>query len=110
MWNRHQDVEEVKDNIDRRGSAAKATDPTGIRRIKMNGMVTKLIVGGVVAVAGIVGVARNLMVARAPANELIASVPSPTAQQAGVPAGLQERMNALVAAIEARDAQAYAAN
>ncbi len=76
----------------------------------MNGMLTKLIVGGAVAVATIVGLAQNLMVTRAPANDLVASAITLTTPGADVPAGLQERMNALVAAIEAGDAQAYAAN
>lgn len=69
----------------------------------MNSLIMKLIVGGVVAVAGIVGVAQNLMVGEAPVCSL-------TAQQADVPAGLQERMDAMIAAMNAGDGQAYAAN
>lgn len=76
----------------------------------MSGIATKLLVGGVAAVVGIVGVAQNQMGAKAPANDLVVLATSLTTQQADIPAGLQERMNALVAAIEAGDVQAYAAN
>lgn len=69
----------------------------------MNSVIVKLIVGGVIAVAGIVGVSQNLMAGKAP-------VTSPTAQEASAPAGLQERMDAMVAAIKGNDGEAYAAN
>ena len=76
----------------------------------MNGMITKLIVGGIVAAAGIVCVAQNLMVSKAPVTGLTASVTRLATSQADVPAGLQKRMDAMVEAMEAGDAQAYAAN
>ncbi|UCD51669.1 MAG: hypothetical protein JSW27_03375 [Phycisphaerales bacterium] len=76
----------------------------------MNSLIVKLIVGGVVAVAGIVGVAQGLMAGNAPKASLPASATSLTTKEADVPSGLQERMNAMVAAIEAGDVQAYAAN
>jgi hypothetical protein len=69
----------------------------------MNSLIAKVIVGGVVVVAGIVGVAQDLMVEKAPAISL-------TTQETDVPAGLQERMDAMVAAMNAGDGQAYAAN
>ena len=76
----------------------------------MNGMITKLLVGGVVAVAGIVSVAQNLAVSKAPVAGLTAAATRAVTSQTDVPAGLQERMDAMVAAMEAGDAQAYAAN
>ena len=69
----------------------------------MNSLIVKVIVGGVVAAAGFVGVAQNLMVAKTPVCGL-------TAQAADVPTGLQERMDAMMAAMKAGDGQAYAAN
>ena len=76
----------------------------------MNGIITKLIVGGIVAAAGIVCVAQNLMVSKAPVTGLTASVTRLATSQADLPAGLQKRMDAMVEAMEAGDAQAYAAN
>jgi hypothetical protein len=69
----------------------------------MNGVIAKLIVGGVVAVAGIVGVSQNLMTGKEPVITL-------PAEASSVPAGLAERMDAMVAAMEAGDGEAYAAN
>ncbi|MHC4520377.1 MAG: hypothetical protein ACYTAS_17460 [Planctomycetota bacterium] len=69
----------------------------------MNSVVVKLVVGGVVAVAGIVGISQNLTTEKAPVSSL-------TAEAADVPAGLQERMDAMVAAMKAGDGEAYAAN
>jgi len=76
----------------------------------MNSMLVKVIVGGLVALAGIVGVAQNLMGSKAPVADLTPAVTTLTTQEADIPAGLQERMDALVAAMEAGDVQAYAAN
>lgn len=76
----------------------------------MNGMITKLIVGGIVAAAGIVSVAQNLMVSKALVAGQMTSSTSLATSQTDVPAGLQERMDAMVKAMEAGDAQAYAAN
>lgn len=69
----------------------------------MNSLIMKVIVGGVVAVAGIVGVSQNLMAGKTP-------VCGVTAQETNVPAELQVRMDAMVAAMKAGDGDAYAAN
>lgn len=76
----------------------------------MNSMLVKVIIGGLVALAGIVGVAQNLMVSKTPAADLTAPATRLATREADIPAGLQERMDALVAAMEAGDVQAYAAN
>jgi len=70
----------------------------------MNSMLVKVIVGALVALAGLVAVAQNLMVSKAPVATTV------TAQETDIPAGLQERMDALVAAVETGNIQAYTAN
>ncbi len=77
----------------------------------MNSILIKLGVAAVVGIVGIVGVSQALMVEKEMDQCIEKSqAPCPMAQSTDVPARLQERMDAMIAAMKAGDAQAYAAN
>ena len=77
----------------------------------MNSILIKLAAVAVVGIVGIVGVSQKLMVEKKAETSVGQSpVPSEMAQNADVPARLQERMDAMAAAMKAGDARAYAAN
>jgi hypothetical protein len=69
----------------------------------MNGMIVKLIVGAIVTTAGMVGISHKWIVNKT-------STPDVTTQETAGPARLQERMHAMIEAMQAGDAHAYAAN
>jgi len=77
----------------------------------MNSILIKLAAAAVVGVVGIAGISQTLTAEKEMAQCIEkCQGPSPVTPNADVPARLQERMDALVAAMKAGDAQAYAAN
>jgi len=77
----------------------------------MNSILIKLGVAAVVGIAGIVGISQTLTVEKEMDKCIEKSqAPCPVMQNADIPARLQERMDAMVAAMKAGDAKAYAAN